>query len=58
MKKKGLNGAAGKDKSIEEKSSALSEKKHEDEALDEALEESFPASDPVAVGITKLQQKR
>jgi hypothetical protein len=28
-------------------------KKHEDAALDEALKESFPASDPIAVNITR-----
>jgi hypothetical protein len=28
-------------------------KEHQDHALDEGIEESFPASDPVAVKITK-----
>lgn len=32
-------------------------KKHDEEALDEGLEESFPASDPVAVSISKALPK-
>ena len=33
-------------------------KKHEEEALDEGLEESFPASDPVAISISKPRQSK
>lgn len=33
---------------------AVGELEHSQQALDEALRESFPASDPVAVSISKL----
>lgn len=32
------------------------DKSHQEKALDEALVESFPASDPVAVSVTKIQK--
>lgn len=32
-----------------------SEQKHLDELLDEALEESFPASDPIAIDVDKVE---
>jgi hypothetical protein len=36
------------DKSAEEKQN------HESDTLDEALKETFPASDPVAIGVTRI----
>jgi hypothetical protein len=31
---------------------------HQNEALDEALRESFPASDPIAVRVTRIDKER
>jgi hypothetical protein len=51
-------GAPPQQGNDEKNSENRKKQKHDEEALDEGLEESFPASDPVAVGISKSPGKK
>ncbi|MBJ7309059.1 hypothetical protein ACFOLJ_25620 [Rugamonas sp. CCM 8940] len=44
-------------KSIDKGDSSKAKIKHQNDALDEALRESFPASDPIAVSVTRIDKE-